>query len=77
LFYFSGDQKLMAVEVTTSPEFKAGIPGALFQAIMRSAGTFKWDVSADGKRFLIATTNSAAADEPITMVTNWQAELKK
>jgi hypothetical protein len=34
-------------------------------------------VSADGKRFLIETIPDDAGEAPITIVTNWQAELKK
>ena len=32
---------------------------------------------ADGKRFLIDTAQPETAEEPITVVTNWQAGLKK
>jgi hypothetical protein len=34
-------------------------------------------VSADGKRFLIETVPLEAEEAPITIVTNWQAGLKK
>jgi hypothetical protein len=61
--------------------FKAGIPKALFPARLRGlvdgGGPFLWDVSADGKRFLIDTAQPETAEEPITVVTNWQAGLKK
>jgi eukaryotic-like serine/threonine-protein kinase len=80
LFYISGDQHLMAVEVTTTPAFKAGIPKALFPTLVfgtGGVGPFRWDVSADGKRFLIDTAVTETAEEPITVVTNWQAGLKK
>jgi Tol biopolymer transport system component len=79
LFYISGDQKLMAVEVTSGPAFKAGIPKPLFQTRLRpgAGGYFNWDVSADGKRFLINTPAAASAEAPVTVVTNWQAALKK
>ncbi len=33
--------------------------------------------SADGKRFLISTIPGEASEAPITVVANWQAELKK
>ena len=84
LYYISPDSKMMAVEVSTSPIFRAGIPRPLFPAPIWGGGTFhnvtRYDVTADGKRFLI---NSATADAatpapaPITIVLNWTALLKK
>jgi hypothetical protein len=53
----------------------------LFDAHMVHAGAdaFEYDVTADGKRFLIATTGGpgAAAAPPLIVVTNWTAGLKK
>ena len=40
----------MAVDITTSPSFQAGIPKPLF-TMPPNAGA--WDVTADGKRFLV------------------------
>jgi dipeptidyl aminopeptidase/acylaminoacyl peptidase len=78
LFYISSDQKLMAVEVSTMPTFKAGLPKALFGTRMRPGNqTHRWDVSADGKRFLIDTIQAEDAEAPITVVTNWTAGLNK
>jgi hypothetical protein len=37
-------------------------------------GTF--DVTADGQRFLIAETSSPKSTGSLTLVTNWDAELK-
>ena len=39
LFYISADSKMMAVEVSTNPVFKAGIPKVLFQAPIWGGGT--------------------------------------
>jgi Tol biopolymer transport system component len=81
LFYISGDSKVMAVDVTTTPAFKAGTPKALFAAPIMAGARFvsRCDVTADGKKFLITTvpeeSNSAAS--PITVVLNWEAGLKK
>ena len=80
LFYISADSKMMAVDVTTNPMFKPGIPKALFQAPILGGAiarhVIRYDVTADGKKFLI---NSAAAEgpSPITVVLNWKALLKK
>jgi hypothetical protein len=36
-----------------------------------------WDVSTDGQRFLIAAPPEGYPGEPIAVVRNWQATLKK
>jgi hypothetical protein len=76
---------MMAVAVKAyagaKPSFEAGTPVALFDARMAHNGgdvNFEYDVTADGKRFLIDTTSgSGATSPPLTVVTNWQAGLKK
>jgi Tol biopolymer transport system component len=82
LFYFSPDGKLMAAEVTEGPTFKASVPRVLFQVPVAqiahnavASQVFGWDVAPDGKRFLIDT--AATSSEPVTVVLNWTAELKK
>jgi hypothetical protein len=82
LFYIGRDRVVMAVDVSTSPAFRAGIPIALFEsALLPSAGIlYRWDVSADGKKLLLNTSGEStalAAQSPITVVLNWQAGLKK
>jgi eukaryotic-like serine/threonine-protein kinase len=81
LFYLSPDGKLMAVEVVaTGPVLQTGIPKPLFQVPASSPindDAFSWDVAADGKRFLINTMAVAPAAEPVTVVLNWTAGLKK
>ncbi len=76
LFYLSPDGTAMAVDVSTNGVFQAGIPKALFKV---PPGVLFWDVSPDGKRFLMAAPSggSAAVQTPFTVVLNWQAGLKK
>jgi serine/threonine-protein kinase len=88
LFYRNGDA-VMAVAVETEPVFKAEKPETLFQGAyipfgfsMQDAST--WDISRDGKRFLMmkeATTAgmATAAEYPreINIVVNWFEELKQ
>jgi Tol biopolymer transport system component len=77
LFYLSAVGGMaMAVDVDTKGVFQAGIPKPLFKV---PAGVLFWDVSSDGKRFLMAAPSgaSAANQPPYVVVLNWQAELKK
>jgi Tol biopolymer transport system component len=79
LFYVSLDGKMMAVDVGGGQEFKAGVPKVLFQAPILNDDTslsdFHWDVTADGKRFLVDTVPASA--EPLIVVLNWTAGAKK
>jgi eukaryotic-like serine/threonine-protein kinase len=83
LFYISGDSKLMSVAITTTPAFeKVGSPRALFSAPVSAGGTgvFRYDVTQDGRRFLIdavAMDGSATRPAPITVVLNWPALMEK
>jgi Tol biopolymer transport system component len=84
LFYISTDSKLMAVDVTTNPVFKAGTPKALFSApISGGADTTnvtRYDVTPDGKKFLINSLTpetTAVSSTPMTVVLNWEEGLKK
>jgi eukaryotic-like serine/threonine-protein kinase len=76
LFYISLDGTAMAVDVNTSGIFQAGVPKPLFKL---PPGVTFWDVSPDGKRFVMAAPPSAsAATQPsFAVVLNWQAGLKK
>ena len=54
----------------------------LFDSHMVAPGTnidnlFQYDVTADGKRFIVVTNDVSAAVPPLTVVVNWNAGLKK
>jgi len=79
--YFLSGERLMAVDVnTTGPQFEAGTPKFLFEAPFRPApGVYLNAVyrpSADGQRFLAVTTTEQQLSSPISVVTNWTADLK-
>jgi hypothetical protein len=75
---------MMAVEVSTNPAFRVGLRKVLFQAPIWGGGAVRqvtrYDVTADGKKFLINSVPAdtvAPAAQPITVVQNWTALLKK
>jgi len=74
LFYLSPDGQAMAVDVNTAGVFRPGTPKALFKV---PTGVLFWDVSADGRRFIMTAPSAATAQPPFTVVLNWQAALKK
>jgi Tol biopolymer transport system component len=84
LFFVGADGKMMSVAVSavTGPKlfFEAGAPKPLFDSHMlpTTNARFEYDVSADGKRFLINSTSRSSASAPyLNVVVNWDADLKK
>jgi eukaryotic-like serine/threonine-protein kinase len=76
LFYLSNDGMAISVEVNTHGVFEAGVPKSMFKV---PTGVLFWDVSSDGKRFLMAAPSATNAGAPpkFTVVLNWQSALKK
>ena len=78
LFYVAPDGKLMAVDVRGTSGFETGAPRALFETrLTRIATGRRYDISSDGQRFLMNTVIGELRTNPITLVQNWAAELKK
>jgi Tol biopolymer transport system component len=78
IYYLSEDRKLMAVAVGAGPSF--AVPKTLFQTRVPEGVTSRrthYVPSHDGQRFLVNTQSLDASPGPITVVLNWQAELKK
>lgn len=82
LFFVRPDGTMMAVTVKTGPgpSFDPGTPQPLFPThlvqTVRSAN-FEYDVTADGKRFLVdSTVEGSTSALPLTVMVNWVAGLK-
>jgi hypothetical protein len=73
LYLIGADNKMMAVEIKGSgASFQAGVPKALFTA----PAPDQYDVSKDGRFLVHVHINQNATGVPITVLKNWQAELK-
>lgn len=73
--------KLMSVSIRTAPEFLAGVPQTIFEStdLLIPWGR-SYDVSADGRRFLIARTTeqpTSLAPAQMIFVQNWFDELRR
>jgi Tol biopolymer transport system component len=88
LFFLTPDfRTVMAADVSYAPSFKTSIPAPLYKAMISNrvptgsgdSYSFNWDVTADGKKFLLATaaTQENVPQPPISVVLNWTALLKK
>jgi Tol biopolymer transport system component len=82
LYYLALDGKLMSVPLKVDRTIEAGRPVALFQTSLavnrtRPDRDRRYDVTKDGKRFLIVAPIAKANSTPLTLLVNWQAILKQ
>ncbi|HLV96190.1 MAG TPA: protein kinase, partial [Candidatus Acidoferrales bacterium] len=78
LFYLGLDHKIMSAEIAEQGASLAiGKVQALFQANPATHLGRVYDVSADGKKFVVVSQGAQTASESLTLVTNWPALLKK
>jgi hypothetical protein len=75
----TAQEALMSVSVELgTASFKLGRPIPLFQTrLVFDLFPRQYDVSADGKRFLLAHPLEESASVPITVIVNWPALPKK
>ncbi len=73
LFFAAPDGNVMSVDITPGATFKASEPRLLVR--VPSGIRPNWDVTPDGKRFLVLVNVQQAA--PFTVWQNWQAALKR
>ena len=68
---------MMAVDISTTPEFKAGAPHTLFEASFWGvARGLPWDVTRDGKRFIVSSVAEEESGGRLNVVLNWTAALR-
>ncbi len=85
LFYLTDDNSVMVVSVETEPTLSFGTPKSLFRSTCVGStvgGGTPWDISPDGKRFLMMkepppARSAAAGPRRINIVLNWTEELKQ
>jgi hypothetical protein len=76
LFYRYGET-WMVVPVTQGTAFTAGRPQKLFEGPFPNVPGYSYDVSPDGKRFLMAREAKTESRTQIRVVLNWHEELKQ
>ena len=77
LFYING-KGLMAVTIRTDPTLTLSIPHKLFDGkiIGNTIAGRDYDITPDGKRFIMAVPGGADRPMQINLVFNWLEELK-
>jgi Tol biopolymer transport system component len=77
IYYIGLDGKLMAAEVNTKGDnLEIGTVRPLFGPLPANRG-YPYDISEDGQRILAVTMPGLKTGEPLTLVQNWAAGLKK
>jgi len=77
LFYVSPDYKLMAVSVKLGEDSVVpSAPRELFPLPTVDIGWSPYEAASDGQRFLVRATSQQAV-QPLTVIVNWPALLKK
>jgi serine/threonine protein kinase/Tol biopolymer transport system component len=78
LFFVDSADNMMAVDVNTSGNAPhLGVPHLIFHLPVAQRQWGPYDVTADGKKFLINSGDQKEGNEPVTLVLNWTAELKE
>jgi eukaryotic-like serine/threonine-protein kinase len=78
LYYVSPDLKLMAVSLKTAGDaVETSPPRELFTLPIINNGFAPYDVTPDGKRFLVRAVPEGEVSQPLTLVSNWPALLKQ
>jgi hypothetical protein len=78
LFFLAPDWTIMATAIRTQPSLEVGNPTPLFRMVMADLILGlqpPYDVSPDGKRFLVIVSQSAPV--PLTFIQNWTALLDR
>jgi eukaryotic-like serine/threonine-protein kinase len=78
LFYLSTDLNLFAVKVTTTAgAFVPGTAERLFQTAAVTTPGSSYDVTPDGRRFLVNTAIPSGIQPSLVVLSNWPALIKK
>jgi dipeptidyl aminopeptidase/acylaminoacyl peptidase len=78
VFYLTLQGDLMAVDVTSDPSFRAGMPRKLFHATPpRGMEGPQYAVTPDGQRFLLWMPTGRTSIPPTTVIVNWASAVRK
>ena len=78
IFFLSPDRVMMSAMVSTREGFRASIPTKLFPtAIVVMTNKRPYDVTRDGRRFLIPISQEPFRLPPITIITSWTERAPK
>jgi Tol biopolymer transport system component len=74
LFYIAPDDSIVVLPIHPGVTLEAGTSSALFRV---DTGVRTFDVSPDGRRFLVSTPLHKSPESPIRVIVNWDAAMKR
>jgi serine/threonine protein kinase len=81
LYYRASDGMLMVVEITAGTTFQPSTPEPLFQTPpyvpVLGASPYPWDVTSDGRRFLLPVPMAESSPSPFNVILNWERLLEQ
>jgi Tol biopolymer transport system component len=76
--FYQYNGRMMAAEVNgKGSSFEVGAVHPLFERRLITTSGYAYDVSADGQHFLVNALAGQKASNPVTLVINWGADLKR
>ena len=75
--FYRGPDGVMVVEIRSDDRFERGRPRQLFPDIYFRNAESNWDISPDGRRFLMIKDDETPARGEIRVVLNWAEELEQ
>jgi hypothetical protein len=75
IIFLNPDGKLMVVDVTRTPQFKASVPRELINPRLRPFPGMLWAVSGDGQQILVNRAPESSEVQPYTLIQNWSEAL--
>jgi DNA-binding winged helix-turn-helix (wHTH) protein/Tol biopolymer transport system component len=75
LFYLDSERKLIAVDVKIGMNFEAGTSRSLFATRIHTPDA-RFDVTSDGRRFIVPSETSGDVSLPPTVILNWISAVK-
>lgn len=77
--YYRNGQTVMTVPIQTRPELRAQAPAPLFTGnlVRNSAGNASFDITPDGRRFLMLRSGETTSTARLRVVLGWDAELRR
>jgi Tol biopolymer transport system component len=76
IYYLAPDGMLLAAPVKDATPFQTETPAPLFKIAVSESSDPQYDVFPDGKRFVV-NQQISSKEEPINVLVNWAAALKK
>jgi hypothetical protein len=70
IFYLSNDNRIVAAQVNTGATFQVGASKPLFTTTITDP-FYRFDVTADGRRFLVKVSTFEQQRTPPTVILNW------